>query len=339
MKGDASAQRLKWPDLERGAMHWRKAKAALRRRLPAGQQTGDSMLKVLKDLRRELCERRTHRDASEADMVKVLQDIRSELRDQRTYMEVFRLVAAGDVLHDVQQFAAERELSFEQTMNRLIDERVSFARFGDGEFRLMLRFQFNLRFQRWSPGLAADLRSVLNFEGLDPERLMLSFPYPHRDMYWSTVWTDIWPELKPLLGTSIMYGSTHVTRPLFFQHLGQRGVELWRKVWDGQDVCVVTGESSRFTLVPELFDSIAGSRFVHSTPTNAYADLPRLMKVLEDEDPDQLYLTALGPAGTLVAAWLSGMGRRAIDVGHISNSWANVFAGGKFPEQLDIRLR
>jgi hypothetical protein len=295
-------------------MRWRDAKSALRRRLPASQQTSE-------------------------DVLKVLQDVRWELRQQRKYMEVFRQVAAGDVLRDVQQFVAERELTFEQTMHRLTEDGMSFARFGDGEFRLMLRFEFNLRFQSWSPGLAADLRSVLNFEGLDPDRLLLSFPYPHRDMYWSTVWPDIWPELKPLLGTSVMYGSTHVTRPLFFHHLGQRGVEMWRKVWDGKHVCVVTGEGSRFSLVPELFDGIAGSRFVHSTPTNAYADLPRLMKVLEDEDPDQLFLTALGPAGTLAAAWLSGMGRRAIDVGHISNSWSNAFAGGKFPEQLDVRLR
>ena len=294
-------------------MRWREAKAALRRRLPGGQLRSESTLKVL-------------------------QDIRWELREQRKYLEVFRQVAISDVMSDVQLFAAERELTLEQTMERLIEERVSFARFGDGEFRLMLRPEFNLRFQKWTPGLAADLRSVLGFEGLDPDHLMLSFPYPLRGMYWSTVWPDIWPDLKPLLGTSVMYGSTHVTRPLVFEHLGSRGVELWRKVWDGQHVCIVTGEGSRFSLVPELFDGIAGSRFVRSTPTNAYADLPRLMKVLEAEDPDQLYLVALGPAGTLTTAWLSGLGRRAIDVGHISNSWAKVFAGGKMPERLDVRM-
>jgi Glycosyltransferase GT-D fold len=295
-------------------MSWRDVKATLRRRLPASQRTAEEVHKVLRD-------------------------IHWELREQRKYLEVLRQVAAADVLRDVQQFAIERELSFEQTMHRVIQDEMSFARFGDGEFRLMLRFEFNLRFQRWSPGLAADLRQVLTFDGFDPDRLLLSFPYPHRDMYWSTVWADIWYDLKPLLGTTVMYGSTHVTRPIFFHHLGQRGIELWRQVWEGRDVCVVTGQDSRFSLVPELFDNVAGSRFVHSTPTEAYADLPRLMKVLEDEDPDQLYLTALGPAGTLVAAWLSQMGRRAIDVGHINNSWANAFAGGKFPEHLDVRSR
>ena len=59
-------------------------------------------------------------------------------------------------------------------------------------------------------------------------------------------------------------------------------------------------------------------------------------EVLQAEDPDKLYLLSLGPAGTLVAAWLSKLGRWAIDVGHISESWANVFAGGQWPEALDV---
>jgi len=310
---------------------WRKAKAALGRHLPAAhlrrqQKTAEGMHKVLQDIRSELREQR-----------RVMEGFRSELREQRNYLEGFRHAVARDVLQEVEQFAAEHELGFEQTLHRITDNRLSFARFGDGELRLMLRFEFNLRFQRWEPGLAADLRSVLTFDGFDPDRLLLGFPYPHRGLYWSNVWLDLWPELKPLLKTSVDYGCTHVSRPLFFQHLGQEGVALWRKVWDSQDVCVVTGQDSRFALVPELFDNIRGSRYVYSTPVNAYTDLPRLMEVLEAEDPDQLYLVSLGPAGTLLTAWLARTGRWAIDIGHISNSWANVFAGGKWPESMDVR--
>ena len=309
---------------------WRRARAALARQLPAPhyrnqQKASAETRKILEDIRGELRAQRKYHE-----------DIRGELREHRKYLEGFRHVLGRDVLHDLEQFAADHVLSFEQTMQRITDDRLCFARFGDGELRLMLRWEFNLRFQRWAPGLARDLRSVLTYDGFDPDRLLLGFPYPHRGGYWANVWVDIWPDLKPLLNTSVPYGCTHVSRPLFFQRFGESGVAMWRKVWEGREVCIVTGEGSRFSLIPQLFDNVKGSRFVYSTPVNAYADLPRLMPVLEADDREELYLVSLGPAGTLVTAWLARMARWAIDIGHISNSWENVFAGGTWPEGLDL---
>jgi hypothetical protein len=267
---------------------------------------------------------------------KILTDIRWELQEQRKYLETFRHYVAHDVLAEVGAFTRERQYSFEQTIQQIATRRLSFARFGDGEFRTMLRSEFNLKFQPWSANLAADLRQVLTFEGYDPAKLMLGFPYPYRNLHWSGVWLDIWEELQPLLRTDLMWGNSHLSRPIFFQQLGQRGVDMWRNVWADREICVVTGENSRFSLTPELFDNVKATKFVYSTPVDAYADLPRLMKVLEDENPEQLFLLSLGPAGTLVTAWLAKMGRWAIDIGHISDSWANVFADGKWPESLGV---
>jgi hypothetical protein len=268
---------------------------------------------------------------------RILREIQNELREHRKYLEAYRHVVAREVLQEVADFTAEHQLGFARTLERIAQERLSFARFGDGELKIMLRPEFNLRFQRWSSGLATDLRAVLTYDGFDPDRLLVGFPYPYRGLYWSDLWLDIWPDLRPLLRTDIAYGTTHVSRPVLFQRLGQDGVALWRQVWQDRDVCIVTGEGSRFDMVPELFDNVASTRFVYSTPVNAYNDLPRLMGELKNEDPDMLFLVALGPAGTLVTAWLAQMGRWAIDVGHISASWANVFAGGKLPERLELR--
>lgn len=309
---------------------WRKAKGVLRRQLLADQ---DLLSKTAADAKKAAAAAKKNAE----DMQKILRDIRWELQEQRKYMETFRHFVARDVLAEVGDFTDNHQLGLEQTIELISRERLSFARFGDGEFRSMLRPDFNLRFQPWSPGLAGDLRSVLTFEGYDRDRLLLGFPYPYRNLHWSGVWLDIWHELKPLLQTSLTYGNSHVSRPIFFQQLGQTGVELWRSVWDGQEVCIVTGEGSRFSIPPELFDNIKAIRYVYSTPINAYANLPQLMETLRAEDQDQLYLVSLGPAGTLVSAWLSQTGRWAIDIGHISDSWANVFAGGKWPESLDVR--
>jgi len=271
------------------------------------------------------------------ELHQLLRDIRWELREQRKYLDTFRHLAMRETLAEVTAFSARQQLGFESTLERIAGEQLSFARFGDGELRSMLRPEFNLRFQPWSAGLARELRSVLSYDGYDPGRLLLGFPYPYRSVHWSTVWTDIWPELRPLLGTDRVYGSSHVSRPIFFHQVGEAGVALWRKVWDGRAVCVVTGRGSRFSLPPALFDGVRAIRSVRSEPVNAYADLPRLMTELEREDPEQLFLIALGPTGTVVAAKLSALGRWAVDVGHVSDSWANVFAGGPWPEEQDVR--
>lgn len=296
---------------------WSRAKTKVVGRLPAARS------------------RQQAKNAEETN--KILREIHDELREHRKYLQAYLHVVARDVLQEVGDFTAEHQLGLAPTLERIVQERLSFARFGDGELKIMLRPEFNLRFQRWSSGLATDLRAVLTCDGFDPDRLLIGFPYPYRGLYWSDLWLDIWPDLRPLLRTDITYGTTHVSRPVFFQRMGQDGVALWRQVWQDREVCIVTGEGSRFDMVPELFDNVASTRFVHSMPVNAYNDLPRLMGELKNEDPGVLYLVALGPAGTLVTAWLAQMGRWAIDVGHISASWANVFAGGKLPERLELR--
>jgi len=266
-------------------------------------------------------------------VVKTLKDIRWELQQQRKMTDILRIQATQGVLAEVEAFTGAHQLSFAETLRKIKAERLSFARFGDGEFKLMLRQDYNLKFQPWSPELARDLRDLLTMRGYDSSRLLLGFPYIYRDVHWSGVWLDIWPQISPLLDESIAYGNSHVSRPVFFQRMKEQGVELWRDVWDDLDVCVVTGADSRFELLGELFDNVRSARTVHSLAVDAYSDLPRLLEELRADDTHtDLYLVSLGPAGTLLAAELSTMGRWALDVGHISDSYVNVFDGGVWPE-------
>jgi hypothetical protein len=94
---------------------------------------------------------------------------------------------------------------------------------------------------------------------------------------------------------------------------------------------VITGKGSRFELIPALFDNVASADFTYSTASNAFEDLARLNGELASTT-DELYLIALGPAGTVLAAQLAEAGKWAIDLGHISDSYENVFKGAVRPE-------
>ena len=84
---------------------------------------------------------------------------------------------------------------------------------------------------------------------------MVGFPYTFRDAHWTSVWLDIWPEVQAAARPRRPPTARRTSPGRFFSHLGPRGTQLWRDVWDGQAICIVTGEGSRFHLEPALFDS------------------------------------------------------------------------------------
>lgn len=93
----------------------------------------------------------------------------------------------------------------------------------------------------------------------------------------------------------------------------------------------MTGRGSNFDLVPELFSNSRSTKLLESVPQNAYADIDRLVNLLEDDEAD-LVLISLGPAGTVLSHRLSQVGRWAIDIGHISDSYRYAFNEGDWPE-------
>ncbi|BCJ33423.1 hypothetical protein Athai_09260 [Actinocatenispora thailandica] len=267
---------------------------------------------------------------------KVLQKILTELQEQRQYLEIFRLAMTGPILDDVESVVEPRQLGFLETLAEIRKNRLSFARFGDGELRMMLRPDYTLRFQRNSPELRQALRALLTEPRYrDEPNLLLGLPFPYGVRHWSGVWADIWPQLRPLVADLDRFGTTHVSRPVFFSYTRDAGVAAWRSVWADRRICVITGENSRFTLLPALFDNVADATFLHSTPRDAFDDVPRLVAEAMDHDAE-LFLIALGPAGSVLAAELALRGRWALDVGHISDSYQVEYEDGDWPERKAI---
>ncbi len=261
------------------------------------------------------------------------------LQEQGRMLEVLGKGVLRDVLADVDATIQDRTMSMMETMARVKDG-ASLARWGDGEIRLMLQPEFELSFQRPNPELAQRLQSLLaNYDALYPSTL-LAFPTTFVSRLWMGIWAESWHQLGPLLRqSSAPWANTHVSRPLFFQKHGQDAVKAWREVWAGKKVCVIAGKGSRFELLPELFDSAASIHRVDSLPRDAFGELDALTERINAAPEADIYLCALGPTGTVLAAHLAseaGGSRHAVDVGHLASSYANVFLGGKFPEQVAV---
>ena len=273
------------------------------------------------------------------ELLKVMQEqlavskkIHWEAERARKIQETIRHAVTAPTLDSVARFAASKQLGFLDTVHHIRDNELSFARFGDGEMRMMLQADYRLSFQANSGRLAEALLDVLT----PAPGLLAGFPHVYRDLHWSGVWCSVWWQIEPLVSRFDVMGNSHVTRPIFFQTVGMEGVEAWRSVWENKSVTVVTGEGSRFDLIPELFDNLAGAKFLYSKPVSAFEDVPRIMAELTQDDSD-IILIALGPAGTVLASQLARAGRRAIDIGHISDSYENVFRDGAWPENKALK--
>jgi hypothetical protein len=265
----------------------------------------------------------------------LLKQIRADLDHSRGAQEAVRYALTTPLLNEVQEWLASRQEDQFETLRRARERRIGVARFGDGEFRLLLRPEWDSKFQRNSPALRVGLQRTLQYGAERPDRLIVAVPPPSRDRYWTNFYTSFWAQLQPAIEPLQTVGDSFVTRPNFFRRYRRTAVDAWRELWDGCTVTIVTGEGSRFELSPGLFDNIATSRFVHSKPTHAFDDLDRVLEVLEGDGSD-LVLIALGPAGTILAAELAKRGRWALDVGHVSNSYESALNGGIWPEDMPL---
>jgi|GEM_PF-1064904 len=257
-----------------------------------------------------------------------------ELKDHRRLIDSVRLATSSETMTEVQEFVNARQLTMLATLRHLATTESSLARFGDGEFRLMLRGDFNLRFQRNSPELQSELLEI--FQGVEEPGLEVGFPQVFRDAHWTGVWSELWPQLRTRVPERGTYLNSHVTRPTVFDLLRDDAVELWRQVWADKRVALVTGAGSRFEADPALFSSAESTTLVESRATHAYADLDRVVDVVTSGGSYDLALIALGPAGTVLARRLHRAGVRALDIGHLSDSYQNVYAGKPRPEAKPV---
>lgn len=271
------------------------------------------------------------------DIARAAEEARLLAKRQEQLLSDAVIASASTFLDQIEAVLSQKQLGFRETIEAIRDQKLSFARFGDGEFKSMLRSNYNLRFQPSSPALASALKEVFTSSSDETPNLLVGFPTLYRDLHWSRVWIDIWPEVRSLIRPDHVFGNSHVSRPICFQILKKDGVALWRSVWEGREVVIITGKNSRMTLIPELFNNASSIARINSEPVDAFSDLERVFSEARTSlHRDKLFLIALGPAGTVLAHRLALAGEQAIDIGHISDSYETVFSGAAWPELKPI---
>ena len=220
----------------------------------------------------------------------------------------------------------------EELLEKIIKERKSLCRFGDGELELM-RGKARPWFQEVNEELAKRLKEVFYTER-EEVLIAVSNNFGSLDCYTQSAADEIRAylfvgntrmEVMELLGTEREYYDAYVSRPyLMYKDKGhaKRIFSLLKALWNERDVLLVEGEHVRTGVGNDLFQNVAGLRRILCPPANAFDKYEQVLQCVKDNvHSEDLVLLCLGPTATVLAYDVSQFGIQAIDLGQIDNEY------------------
>lgn len=231
-------------------------------------------------------------------------------------------------------------LSVEECIDRITRQGASIARFGDGELDIALGR--SIPFQDADPELARRLARILKGH---TDGLLVGLP----DVFKSLDGLN-WAATQYYLGhlrtnrlawyratnKNETYGNTFITRYYIDKTDKSRAastVKALKGMWDGRDIVLIEGEESRLGIGNDLFDNAKSIRRIIGPKRNAFAKFDALVTEACKLEKGCLFILALGPTATAMAAELHSRGYQALDLGHvdIEYEWFRMGATEKVP--------
>lgn len=279
---------------------------------------------------------------------RAIDNVRYEWQDEKI---------AGDDCYQVKFF------DFETTIQEIVRNHKSLARFGDGEFAIIAG-EMRQKFQRYDPELAARLIEVIRTE---EEGLMVAVAdnYGSLEKYnedarqgiRSYMSKAVRVQHRQYLNLERTYHNTYITRPYAMyadNHTDGPGkrFEQLKRIWDGRRVIFIEGALTRLGVGNNLFDNAVEIRRIEAPATSSfdrYADI--LNAALKHADEEVIFLIALGPTACPLVYDIYKAGYQAVDIGHmdleyewflngtggrteVKNKYNNEYVGGDCVEDI-----
>lgn len=232
-------------------------------------------------------------------------------------------------------------MGIDETMDYIIDNKISIARFGDGEIKLLNKT--DISFQKSSSELAERLREVLaaDKEGFLP-CILSYFDYDSEitqdtNNHWKkhmNRYRYVWYKYT---NPKLQYGNSFISR--FYLEIEDKSTaakrfEKLKQFWDNRDIIIIEGEKSRLGVGNDLFDNVKSIKRILCPVDNAYEKYKEILEAsIKNSFDNVLFILAVGPTATVLAYDLFKAGFQALDIGHadIEYEWFKAGATKKQP--------
>lgn len=248
-----------------------------------------------------------------------------------------RLIAIYERLYEARRILLLRTkyrlhiMSSEETIRYILKTHCSVARYGDGEFKLMMDIA-DIGFQKRDAELSEKLRQVLDEHR---DSMLICAPSTFNSVrgcneFARRFWID-WGKsndnqvrvvnmLRKHCGRTYLFGDATMTRTYIDWKSDRRAKRLFpllKKLWDSQDVLFVEGKQTRLGVGNDLFSNTKSIQRILAPAKNAFVVYDEIRRTVMKHGKGKLILLALGPTATILANDLDKSGYRALDIGHI----------------------
>lgn len=233
-------------------------------------------------------------------------------------------------------------ISTTETLDKIISENISIARFGDGEMLLTMGIGLGERgteteYQAFDSELMERLKYIL--KNPSPNCLVCIDAYSdkYNDLqnykdgfsYYENFWLEHYEKVKNFYNKNYTYGVTSISRNTGFL---ENDISKYRQIWQGRKVLFVIGENSHWVYEPRLFDNICNPKYMVTKGRSSYDEYEIIFNDIHKFDKDWLILLAIGPTSTVLAYELSKEGYQALDIGHMPNCYLQAIGERESPE-------
>lgn len=215
--------------------------------------------------------------------------------------------------------------TLDETINKLISDKCSIARFGDGEIKAM--GNLNISFQKADKQLASRLEEIINS---NEENILIGLPdvFSYEDINRSIKKRRLFYKKELILyykyykkiNIDKKYYNTHISRPYMEykdKSIASSIFENIKKIWKDRDIIIVEGEGTRLGIENDLFYNVKSIKRILCPSIDAFDKYEEILKECKKINKDKLFIIAVGPTATVLAYDLAKLGYQAIDIGHL----------------------
>ncbi|MBP3441973.1 MAG: SP_1767 family glycosyltransferase [Clostridia bacterium] len=235
--------------------------------------------------------------------------------------------------------------SVEETIDTIVKNNCSIARFGDGEIKLVAGR--DISFQKATPFAVSKLREVLSSD-VDGMLVGIADIFGDRSRYNEKA-NDYWKKhlhrFRKVWYRYLIKGKKYYNASMTRQYIalndrsqGEGIYNSMKKIWEGKDVVFIEGEKSRMGVGNDLFSGAKSINRIIGPSTQAFSRYDEILEEALKQKKDVLFLIALGPAATGLAYDLHLNGYQAVDIGHVDVEYEWLLMGAEKKTALKNKM-